>query len=314
MHNNEKILNIFRLRNEIEAEANSYLEQLKTRYEWSTDARKQFYQGRRAINDVKHELSIIGRKRAREAIRYENYISKLKSEASRLNDKHQDLYAKEDPYLSELSLINSYIDKSYIDSVNSYLQNNLRILGVKNIQGILEIIREIGIPNLESVSAINKNTGYLDAIIESEMCGYKLFFMSDNLNSFETDISIVAENLVNIELDEYADRLNEIKTSLVIRQEPARPISDKLEAYIDELRSKNVVLDSGYTAPEFTLPVYNSAKYLKRALREDREYKGTENALNRFLGTVDLLDMYYHTFYVQGGGTPRNYHGKTPKN
>lgn len=314
MQNNEKILNILQLKSDITNEAKDYLNQLQTRYEWSQDARSSFYSARRTINEVTHELNILSRRLSRNSDRYEQYIQRIKNEAERLNSKYSDMYNKEEPYLSELSILalNSIIDDGYVEEASAYLQRNLSTLGVRKLQNLLATLSEIGVPNLEKIEIINTNTAFLDAIINNEMTGYKQFF-KENVSQFDSDISTVINNLNSIELDGYSEQLNQAKTSLNIVKEPTRPIGDTLMDLLDQMDASDAKLTEGYTAPEFAEPVYDSVRYLKRALREDREFKGTESALERFENAVDLLDTYYHTFYWQAGGTPRNNHGRTAK-
>lgn len=313
MDNNEKILHIINHRNQIQIAADDYLEQLQKRYEWSQAARSQFYKSRREINEIKHELIIAGRRVNRENERYFQYINRVKNEATRLNEKYQDIYAKPEDLLSELSSINSIIGKNYIEDATAYLQRNLAKLGVKRLQELLETLQAIGIPRAEMGENLAQNANYLDAIIGSEMRGYKQFFDQDNITTFENDITMVIENLNSLGLDDYSAMLNSAKNSLLISQEPPRPISKNIMNLLDELSSSSTYLDTGYTAPDFAKPVYDSVNYLKRALREGREFKGTESAIERFNSSVDLLELYYHTYYWQGGGQPRNYHGHSAK-
>ena len=53
----------------------------------------------------------------------------------------------------------------------------------------------------------------------------------------------------------------------------------------------------------------NEVRYTRRALLEDREYVGTNNAFDRLITAFDELSDYMYDRFYQLGGNPENYHG-----
>lgn len=60
---------------------------------------------------------------------------------------------------------------------------------------------------------------------------------------------------------------------------------------------------------ELNLNFAKAIAYMRRALLEGREYRGTQNAYDRLKAAYDDLSEYMYERYHELGGTPNNYHG-----
>lgn len=312
-NNNEKIKNLLNVKATLEEQVNVYLDQLKVRYEWTQAIRSAFFATRRSINDVANNLKRISKKELKKDTSFETLVTRIRSEAARLNQKYEDIVGSTERGLDELtSLSANDFTVKYADNMNAYITNQITEFSTRRLINLLEKRAIISPPDQEYIAKLQSFSIKLRQATQDHMKGFKRFFEDDNLEQLRSIILPITNELAAINLGEEASKLNEALNSLDLKSEPSRPNPEEIIDILHETRSPTMYISRGYTVLEFVRPVYKSMNYFQRSLREGREFVGTKNSWDKYISALDSLEEYYYTHYVQAGGRPRNYHGHHP--
>lgn len=309
-NNNEKIQNLLSSKTILEDQVNTYLDQLKERYEWTQTIRSAFFAARRSINDVANDLKRISKKELKKDTSFETLVTRIRSEATRLNQKYEEIQGITERGLDELaSLSANDLTVDYADTMNAYITNQITEFSTRRLINLLEKRNNIAPANQEYIDRLQSISVNLKQVTQEYMKGFKKFFEDDNSEQLRSVISPISNELAAMNLGEEASKLNDALMSLDLKSEPLRPNPEELVDILHETRSPAMYISRGYTVLEFVRPVYKSMNYFQRSLREGREYVGTKNSWDKYISALNSLEKYYYTHYVQAGGKPKNYHG-----
>lgn len=304
-YNNEKIQNLLAITDEIDPLMQKYLDGLKRRYEWSQSARAEYNRIRKDVTNIANELQRYSKKGQRVEDTLNNLALSVRNEASSLNDIYIDeVDTKGERGLEELSELRmSDFTVDYAETMHSYIKKNVPIKKGR----LLALLRKrvnVKTIDTEKFEVAKKIGRQLEEVANEYLKkGYKHFSSSE----FAANIAPIVRKLQANDFSEEASQLQQ--TNLMLPEEPERPNNQEIIEILHKARSPAMYISQGYTSPMFVRPVYKDMNYFQRALRENREYVGTENAYTRLKLSLSDLYEYYTAFYVQAGGTPRNYHG-----
>lgn len=283
-----------------------YLKQLQERYEWSKQAKSNYFKIRRRVIAVSNQINKLAKKEAKKDQEISNLTSQVKDEAAALlnDDINNEITIMGKRGLEELeSISESEFTSEYAESMHIFIKKNVKV-SKRRLLFLLRKRANTKPVNQEYVLEANNLAKRLRLLAESHMSkSYKEF----SPVSFSNDLN----SLIRNDSFDFQDQMAVLQNlvSLDDWNEPERPNAEEIIEILHSIRQPAMYISRGYTVLEYTKPVYKSMSYFQRALREKREFVGTANAYERLISNLDALEGYYQSHYVQAGGKPKNYHG-----
>lgn len=306
VNNNEKIMNLLLVKENLNPIIPGYLDALKKRYEWTKNARSEFFKAKRTINALSVEMARNAKKYERQDEKITETVAAIRKESIRLLDDNPEISHEGKRGLEELSelKVNNFT-QDYAETMVVYIKKNVRV-SKRKLLALLRKKYSATVINQERIILAKQLAKRLNSLLITYMNrGYKQF----ELIAFVEDATLIVKEMKDNNFQDQADELQEVVNRLNNWQEPARPNPEELIEVLHEARKPDMYVKRGYTVMNYTRPVYKNMNYFHRALREKREYVGTQNAYKRLIDKLDDLEAYYRQHYVQAGGKPSNYHG-----
>lgn len=307
VNNNEKIQNLLRIKTDISPLMSEYLADLKLRYEWSNEARSQYFKIKRKINSTANDLLRIAQRETKNSEDYDNLVVQVHEEAAAILE--EDIDSEINPLgkrgLEELITISkAEFTADYAETMHTYIKKHVSI-PKRRLLYLLRKKASTKPVNQERIIMAKKLALQLQQLSTDHMSkSYKEFSVS----KFTARLSVIIKQLKLYRFNEQASQLQNI-SQISEWNEPKYPNSEEIIEKLHEIRNPSMYIKRGYTILEYVRPVYKNLSYFQRALREGREYIGTNNAYNRLMSALNELESYYKAHYVQAGGKPKNYHG-----
>ncbi|WP_239710682.1 hypothetical protein [Mammaliicoccus sp. E-M21] len=307
--NLDKFYKIEDMMDKSESEVNSYIKKLKDRNEYINDYRREYMSLNSTVGRIKRELDI-----SKEAftedqhILFKSGLVKLGKEIKRLEEERQ--YDADNNYSSAIKKLgNAYDDLAEnpnIDTVESYLDVLIRH-GV-DIEEFKYLVSES--KGKSSASHIVK----MLSDVESEyLTSFKEYRESceageEVLTSFER----IADYLYDEGYVQAYQQLEEVLPDIEEKR-GERPDPQTLLDIFAPIKSSGLEYwQSNYRnsrGHDLNINFAKALAYMRRALLEEREYRGTKNAYDRLIAAFEELSGYMYERYHELGGTPNNYHG-----
>jgi len=124
--------------------------------------------------------------------------------------------------------------------------------------------------------------------------------------------SDIVDDLLEAGLNAAADKLESVLPESSAER-VARPDPQPLLSILTPIKSSGLEYFQSKNAKSesynYNVNFARELAYTRRALLEQREMKGTNNAFKRINEAYDLLETYMYERFHQLGGTPYNYHG-----
>ncbi|MFD3245079.1 hypothetical protein ACE3L8_12335 [Staphylococcus simulans] len=299
---------IEKMMSDAEGHMSSYLNVLSERHEYMTLYRKEY----RKLNDAVSRVKNTVLKEMNNNLEQQNAIKKIRSKINKRIEVIEEEYNTEE---------NS-------DNVIKDLQRVLDILEIKNIkEGDLEEVQtilkkvNIDIKDLNDLSLTktvnNSSLEQLLALIKAAE--------SDYLNSFKEykracehsdEVFDAFDDIVGVLLEyRFADEANNLINALpdIEDSRKKRPDPEPLLEILVPIKSSGLEYwKSTYRnsyAHDYNIAFAKEIAYVRRALLEEREFRGTQSAFNRLNDAYADLRNYMYSRYHELGGTPYNYHG-----
>ena len=307
VNNNEKIQNLLRIKADISPLMSKYLTDLQTRYEWSKEARSQYFKIKRKINSVANSLLRVAKSEAKQSMDYDNLGNQVHEESVAIleEDTDDEISSLGKRGLEELTTVSrSEFTADYAETMHAYIKKHVSI-PKRRLLYLLRKKASAKPVNQERITMAKKLASQLQQLSSNHMSkSYKEFSISE----FIENLNIILKRLNTYGFNEQTSQLQTI-SQISEWDEPKYPNSEEIIEKLHEIRNPSMYIKRGYTVLEYVRPVYKNLSYFQRALREGREYIGTNNAYNRLLSALNELEGYYKAHYVQAGGKPKNYHG-----
>lgn len=303
-NNNEKIKNLLMTKEKLAPLMPNYLTALKKRYEWTNNARSEYFKLKRTINNVSSEMARMAKTAAKKEDEFTNLVFQIQRESAELLDNNPDIEFEGKRGLEELSELSiSSFTEDYAEAMSAYIKRYVKVPKRR----LLYLLRKRHSASLSyslNPELARRLSRQLKLLIDEFMQGgFKRF----SANEFITRLNPIIREMKDNGFHDQVEKLNYIDVDQW--KEPPRPNSGEIVEILHSTRQPDLYINRGYTVLEYTRPVYKSMNYFQRSLREKREYVGTQNAYNRLIQAIDALNDYYHAHYVQVGGKPTNYHG-----
>ncbi|MCD8875453.1 hypothetical protein K2V74_14110 [Mammaliicoccus sciuri] len=307
--NLDKFYKIEDMMGKAESEVDSYIEKLKDRNEYINEYRREFMSLKSNVGRIKRELDM-----SKEAftedqhILFKSGLVKLGKEIKRLEEERQ--YDTDNNYSSAIKkLSNAYDDLAEnpnIDTIESYI-------GVLSNQGV----------NIEEFTFLvsktkgdNSASHIVKMLSEAENEYLKSFKEYRESCEAGEDVLNAFDRVADLLYDEgYVQEYQDLEEVLpdIDRERGERPDPQSLLDIFVPIKSSNLEYwQSNYRnsrGHELNLNFAKAIAYMRRALLEGREYRGTQNAYDRLKAAYDELSGYMYERYHELGGTPNNYHG-----
>lgn len=307
--NLDKFYKIEDMMEKAESEVDSYIEKLKDRNEYINEYRREFMGLKSTVGRIKRELDM-----SKEAftedqhILFKSGLVKLGKEIKRLEEERQ--YDADNNYSSAIKKLgNAYDDLAEnpnIDTIETYI-DVLSNQGV-NIEEFTFLVSETKGNNSAShiVKMLSEaESEYLKSFKEyRESCEAG----EDVLNAFERVADLLYDEGYVQEYQDLEEVLPDIDGERGERPDP----QSLLDIFVPIKSSNLEYWRSNYRnsrGHELNLNFAKAIAYMRRALLEGREYRGTQNAYDRLKAAYDDLSEYMYERYHELGGTPNNYHG-----
>lgn len=307
--NLDKFYKIEDMMEKAESEVDSYIEKLKDRNEYINEYRREFMSLKSTVGRIKRELDM-----SKEAftedqhILFKSGLVKLGKEIKRLDEERQ--YDADNNYSSAIKKLgNAYDDLAEnpnIDTIETYI-------GVLSNQGVN--IEEFTF--LVSETKGNNSASHIVKMLSEAESEYLKSF-KEYRESCEAgeDVFNAFERVADLLYDEgYVQEYQDLEEVLpdIDGERGERPDPQSLLDIFVPIKSSNLEYwQSNYRnsrGHELNLNFAKAIAYMRRALLEGREYRGTQNAYDRLKAAYDDLSEYMYERYHELGGTPNNYHG-----
>lgn len=307
VNNNEKIQNLLQIKTDISPLMSKYLTDLKLRYEWSREAKAEYFKIKRKIKIVSNNLIRLAKRESQKAIEEDNLLVQVHEEAAAILEEDIDnkISSLGEKGLEELITVSrSTFTADYAETMHTYIKKHISI-PKRRLLYLLRKKASAKPVNQEKIIMAKKLALQLQQLSTDHMSkSYKEFYVSE----FTARLSVIIKQLKLYRFNEQASQLRNI-SQISEWNEPKYPNSEEIIEKLHEIRNPSMYIKRGYTILEYVRPVYKSLSYFQRALREGREYIGTNNAYNRLMSALNELEGYYKAHYVQAGGKPKNHHG-----
>ncbi|WP_193018633.1 hypothetical protein [Staphylococcus equorum] len=312
--NYDKFLKIETMMDEARELMQPYEDALKERYDYMNELRREY-------SNLSHALG-----------RIEQSLQKQSNELEEDEDVKTVVKAANDKLSTHIEAIeedNQYGERN--DAVKQLKRAKEQLEGkvdVGNIETAWRITKARGI-DIEEINVLmdlmdamksNKQDDVIQSVI-SKIVNVQNEYVSSFVtyrNSYDEEIdvaSIIASIINELEDGGYekeAQTLEDAKPSTTEargKRPNPEPLLDILKpiksAELLYFQSNNKKSESYSLNKAFAYEV----GYTRRALLEDREYKGTESAFDRLNTAYDNLSGYMYERFYQLGGDPKNYHG-----
>lgn len=308
--NLDKFMQIERMMNEADSLMNVYLAVLQERHEYMSEYRVEYKKLRRRTYDVINSLQ-------KESEDNEEKETLIKSARNKVSDILEGVKEAQDTDMTEdyTKAIKSLADalesletpnKEAIEHVQTVISKTP--YKVPEIDLLAEDVREEkNVSNLEDVISLLNNAK------EEYLSSFKAYRIAceESEEVFYTfnDIVDVLDELERIdEAEDLAEALPDIEDK---RRE--RPAPDELLELLEPIKSAGLLYfaskNKNSHSYDLNVSFAQEIAYTRRALLEDREYRGTKNAFTRLRQSFEELSTYMYQRFHQLGGTPNNYHG-----
>lgn len=314
MTNLDKFYDIEVMMDEAETYMDSYLDVLRERHDYMSEYRAEFRKLKRATYEV---LSALEQTEA-DTEEVNALMKSARNTVGRLIEQIEaDIEADADNDYERL--------RNDLQEALEYLTGKTNRSGLEDAQIILSKY-DINIPeldilledfradiNMHSDSLTDRVIGLINQADDEYLSGFREYRYACEQDdgvyeAFDDIISILME----LDLDDEAETIAEVLPDIE-EERKARPDPEPLLDILVPIKSAGLeYYASNYNKSEsyaLNRKFASEIAYTRRALLEDREYKGTESAFNRLRQAYEDLHEYMYERFHQLGGTPNNYHG-----
>lgn len=295
--------------NEAESEMKVYLKVLSERKDYMTEYRQEYRKLNDAINSVKNSI----KKELSNNEERHNIIKRIIKDIDvQINavQQEEEYYTdgSQDKIIKSLNAAKARLDKTQvktedIEEANIYLNKS----GV-NIKGLADV--ENHQISTEKLNQILKLINLTESDYLSSFKTYKQAceHSDEAFDAFDDVVGVLLEY-------RFADEANELINALpnIEDTRKQRPSAEPLLDILIPIKSNGLQYwksnNKNSFAYDYNIAFAKEIAYTRRALLEEREYKGTESAFNRLNKAYENLKNYMYERYHQLGGTPYNYHG-----
>lgn len=304
--NLDKWYKIEKMMSDAEGHMSSYLNVLSERHEYMTLYRKEFRKLNEAVSRVKDTVL----KKIDENLEQQNAIKRIRS---KVNERIEVI---EEEYLTEGNGDNVIKDLQRVSDILEI--KKLKEGDLEEVQAILKK-RNIDIKGLEDLTLTVDNS-----LLEQLLVLIKAA-ESDYLNSFKNykracehsdEVFDAFDDIVGVLLEyRFAEEANNLINALpdIEDSRKKRPDPELLLEILVPIKSSGLEYwKSNYKnsyAHDYNIAFAKEIAYARRALLEQREFRGTQSAFNRLDDAYTDLKNYMYSRYHELGGTPYNYHG-----
>lgn len=292
-----------------ESEMESYLSILSDRHEYMTTYRQEYRKLNEAISSVKNSLiKAMNENEENEKI-LKRVLNKIEERIEVLH--HEKRYYTDESMNDEIKDLQKAKDILYKKKLKTDdLQEASIILSKRKVTGT-------GVEELTASKATNSTLEKVLKLIESNENDYLSSF-KDYKNACEHSDEVFEsfDDIVGVLLEyRFVDEANELINSLPDIEETRRqrPDPEHLLSILVPIRSNGLEYwKSNYNksyAHDHNIAFADAVAYARRALLENREFKGTESAFEDLNKAYKALKDYMESRYHELGGTPHNYHG-----
>lgn len=196
-----------------------------------------------------------------------------------------------------------------------------------NINAVWQVLKEMDI----EVEEVNVLTEYVEAMrnsnhdesegiirhierIRSEYFGSFVTYRKaiEQGEDIQKEVDDVIAALEDADFIKESDELFDVRPDIA-EERGQRPDPEPLLSVLNPIKSAGLEYfkSNNRNSDSFELNVAfaKEVAYTRRALLENREYKGTNSAFNRLKTAFDNLSEYMYERYYQLGGKPVNFHG-----
>lgn len=290
-----------------------YEDALKERYDYMNELRREYSNLSHTLGRIEQSLN----KQSNELEEDEDIKNVVKAALSKLDTQieaieEENQYGEQNDAVKQLKRAREQLEGK-IDEGN--ISTAWRIVKARNVN-----IEEIDVL-MDLIDAMKgKGEDVKKAIISrinSVQSEYTTSFVTFR-NAYDegVDVSKVISGIIS-ELEDAgytqeAQSLEEAKPSTT-EERGLRPDPQPLLDILTPIRSAGLKYfqSNNNKSESYSLNINfaNEVRYTRRALLEDREYVGTNNAFDRLITAFDELSDYMYDRFYQLGGNPENYHG-----
>lgn len=292
-----------------ESEMESYLKVLSDRHEYMTSYRQEYRKLNEAISNVKNSLIKAMNENEENQKILRKVLNKIDERIETLQQERH--YNPDEPVNDDIKDLQKAKDILYTKKLKEDdLQEASIILSKRKLTGT-------GIDELTLSKAANSTLEKVMKLIESTENDYLGSFKEYKQSCEHSDEVFESfDDIVGVLLEyRFAEEANELINSLPDIEETRRqrPDHEQLLGILVPIRSNGLEYwKSNYKnshAHDYNIAFADAVAYARRALLENREFKGTESAFNDLRKAYKELEKYMKARYHELGGTPHNYHG-----
>ncbi|HAC5789067.1 TPA_asm: hypothetical protein GZX72_14695 [Listeria monocytogenes] len=311
--NLDKFMEIEQMMNEAQSLMSSYLEDLEERYHAMKQYRSNLSSLAHALTRINHRI----KNRSGELDDDDDVLLVVNSAIKKIDEhieslEEESLYTHNSKALEQLQTAKECLTGNLKMNKVSQAWQLLRLnkIEIEEIEVILDLLDAMEEDNEDVIEVISKN---INNFQNEYLSNFKVYRISrEESDDMYRDIDVIAGDLEDANFYTEAEMLNEVKPyreDTRVDRPNAQPLLDILipirSAGLKYFQSNNRKSESYSLNVKFA----DEISFTRKALLENREYVGTENAFNKLNSAYSELSSYMYERYHQLGGTPENYHG-----
>lgn len=290
-----------------------YLATLKQRHDYMNEYRREYRKLVRALYDIRHSLSKTEDHSEEIEVLMKSSRITLRThletfEEQKENDPYSDYDKAIDSVNDALDALRTNVKANKVESIQSDLKRHR--IDIRELDALKELLSASSTPEDEQISQIIRLIDYAEDDYLSSFKVYRVACENDEgaRDTFDDIFNVLVQLGYDLEASIMADALPDYD-----EERKQRPNPEELLAVLKPVKSANLEYWSTNRrkakAYLYNKEYADAVAYARRALLEDREYKGTESAFDRLEDAYNELSSYMYERYHELGGKPYNYHG-----
>lgn len=311
--NLDKFLEIESMMDEAKALMTPYEEALAERYEYMNDLRREYSNLSHTLGRVTQSL----KKQSNDLEEDEDVKTVVKTSLIKLDGhiealEEENQYGEQNDAVKQLKRAREQLEgKVNEDNIATAWRivkaRNINIEEIDVLMDLMDAIKHNGQESKEEI--IRRINGVQNSYVSSFVTFRKSY--DEGIDVSQIIGSIISE-LEDAGYSQEAQMLEDAKPSTT-GERGVRPNPEPLLNVLNPIKSAGLeYYQSNHKNSEshsLNVAFAKEVAYTRRALLEDREYKGTNSAFNRLKTAFDELSSYMYERFYQLGGEPKNYHG-----
>lgn len=310
--NLDKFLVIEEMMSEAQGLMETYLDALHERYDYMIVLRKEYTHLSSTLAKVQQRVIKQGDK-----LEIDEDVKNVAQSARERIDEHIEALEEEygednQPSIKQLKLAREQLEgKLDEDSIGeAWRLLKVRRIKVEELNVLMDLVDAMESGQQETSESIVQKIEKLRSEYTSGFVSYREAL--ERGEDVQREVDDVIANLEDGRYIKESEMLLEARPSIVeerVKRPNPQPLLDLLtpikSAGLEYFQSRNKNSHSYDLSAAFS----KELAYVRRALLENREYIGTNNAFNRINLAFDELSGYMYERFHQLGGLPENYHG-----